>query len=562
MSFFRGIRRIWNETKEDINIITESKGRQPVFNTSCRFRDFGFKDENSHFYSPPLWSALPSTFIICQECFITSIAPTPFAGSFGRVFKEPGQFVQCDFSNPLNKSAWKACVEIGTEAPLVQHLKESAVLQANLSLCPMEAASTGPLSNGRNIGFHALKSQIQNNDSFNICEHHYATTVQATWAEDEFACLPQRSSDTFCDFGSSDPWSRIAFIFAKQNTNTKIFEEWTLDYRRYPRCTRFIQPGRTKYILPIVQEPSASQVQFCETCYRLILAPHAVLRSHFQEISGTQCPSRALCSFNHASAYSYMEVLLKVSWKQDATIFLDFARNQPPIPPCPGSFVVTDMEAWYGSEALPGFVSCENCYQEIILPSHLHASFERLQKEEVGTVHNCEMAFDDIRTLFANISETGGIDHFRAGMEEITRRAQSAQVAEQVCQTSNPTPEEHLTAVRETPQEMQQLEMVRFEMRDLRMAIDRLNSLGAEQARQGAIMRGMGGGSELIGNPSPYEVSDGYGNWFANRSLADSSALQIQAERNWKEAMRLQSILSERSFQLETMEKSLTGTIQ
>lgn len=95
---------------KDRIIINQAAGRQAIFNTHCRFKDFGFYDpaNPTPFYSPRTWSALSQDLKVCQECFIASIAPTPLARSFSRdnrLSQDSEQLIECVFSRSWNEPA-------------------------------------------------------------------------------------------------------------------------------------------------------------------------------------------------------------------------------------------------------------------------------------------------------------------------------------------------------------------------------------------------------------------------------------------------------------------------
>ncbi len=101
-------------------------------------------------------------------------------------------------------------------------MKEVAALKKNFSKCPNEANSISQLPVGERIGFRTLRRHT----TFKICEYHFLDNVQGTWMEDEFVRQDHASSGTLCDFGSFDPFPRIALVLAKRAFNFKIFEDW------------------------------------------------------------------------------------------------------------------------------------------------------------------------------------------------------------------------------------------------------------------------------------------------------------------------------------------------
>lgn len=149
---------------KDRSIIIQAAGQEAIFNTRCRFKDFGFYDPANPipFYSPKIRSALSQDLKVCQECYIASIAPTPLAKSFCRDYTLPQdseQLIECVFSRPCNEPAWKAAIDQGHEGPLVHWMKEVDAQKENLSKCPQEANSISQFPIGERIIFHTLRGR-------------------------------------------------------------------------------------------------------------------------------------------------------------------------------------------------------------------------------------------------------------------------------------------------------------------------------------------------------------------------------------------------------------------
>jgi len=177
--------------------------------------------------------------------------------------------VECLFSDPLNK-AWKASVKQGREEPLVQRLNEIAVLEASCLKCPKEVGASGT------VGFRTLRSQSQHVTPFKICDYRFAAGVQGTWMEDEITRVRSPPSGSICGFGVAEGSATIALCLAKLSFNVKTLDDFGI-----------IEAGSKKYTLPAVHYTSAAHFQVCEGGYRLVFLPHAIVRSHFQEIPGT-----------------------------------------------------------------------------------------------------------------------------------------------------------------------------------------------------------------------------------------------------------------------------------
>lgn len=156
---------------KDRIIMNQAPGKQAVFNTRCRFNDYGFYDPANPipFYFPKIGSALSQDLKVCQECFIASIASTSLVNSFSRdntLAEDSEQLIECVISRSCNEPAWKAAIDQGHEGSLVHWMKEVDAQKENLSKCPQEADSVSQLPIGKRIRFHTLRGHT----TFRICE--------------------------------------------------------------------------------------------------------------------------------------------------------------------------------------------------------------------------------------------------------------------------------------------------------------------------------------------------------------------------------------------------------
>ncbi|KAK4978476.1 hypothetical protein LTR66_010568 [Elasticomyces elasticus] len=559
MSFFKEIRRVWHEQKDDDTIIKEAAGRQAVFNTHCRFKDFGFYTPNSTpFYTPKAWSsALPNDFKVCQECFKVSIAPTSLARSFSREVrssKESEQVIECVFSRPFNEPAWRACVEQGQEAPLAQWLQHVAMLETSLSRCPGRTSGHSQSPPGRVVEFRTLRK----NASFRVCEYHFAAVVQGSWMEDEFVHLRNNLSVTTCDFGLSEAPAVIALTLAKRSFNFKMFEDWVRAYQSLSTCNGIIDIGNKKYTLPTVRYTSAKRFQVCETCYRLVFAPHATLKPYFLEISGAENRTRGVCTTRDSSALGYTEALLKATWKHDPVVLLDFARDQASTLTCPGPDFMTKMRVWYGSDDVPGFICCECCFQTVIIPSALYVSFGHFPEADCQSEHCCAMAGPQANALFAAACRVGRVTAFRAGLEEMSAKAQADSAAELRAEQDGLYPENDLSKVRGTALQIQEVEALRDETLRLKSEAQRLLDKGRADFGRGLRMMGYGNASALIGERTTARVYDGHATWFDNSTQANASAMMIEGRLVLQEASRLERLVRQRRILLTESKRKLT----
>lgn len=536
------------------DIIKEAAGRQAVFKTRCRYKDFGIYDSNSiPFYNPKAWSALPNDLRVCQECFKASIAPTPLAESFAREIissKDPERIVECVFSRPTNEPAWRASIEQGREAPLALWLEQAAVLEANLSKCPRRPRSDSQSPASGRVGFRALRK----NDSFKVCEYHFAAFVQGTWMEDEFVRLHHISSATICDFGGSEVSATLALTLTKRSFNFKIFEDWARAYQSLSTCNGIIEAGNRTYTLPAVHHTSAQRFQVCETCYRLVFVPHAIIQPRLLEITGAQIRTRGICIMGNSSSFGYIEALLKATWKHDPASFLEFARDQAPIPPCPGPGCLTRMKVWYGSNDVPGFICCESCFLAVVFPSTLCASFGHFPDADCLIEHCCGMSVPQVKALFATACDVGSITAFGTSLEQLVAQAQADSATEQRAEHDDLQPENNLSKVRGTPQQIQQVEALRDEIWKLDSERQQLLDKGVAEFADASVSMGWGHSLALVGGERTTDrVYDGHGTWFDNSTEADASAKMIEARFKMEESSKLEPLIHQRRISLRAL---------
>ena len=532
---------------KDRIIINQAAGRQAIFNTRCRFKDFGFHDPANSipFYSPTIWSALSQDFKVCQECFKASIAPTSLAKSFSRDITSPEdseQFIECVFSRSCNEPAWKSAIDQGHEGPLVRWMKEVAALKENLSKCPKGANSISQLPVGDRIGFHTLRGHT----TFKICEYHFIDNVQGTWMEDEFVRQDHTSSGTLCDFGSFDPFASIALVLAKRAFNFKIFEGWAEAYKYFPACDGIIEAGNKRYTLPAVQCTSAERFQVCETCYRLIFIPHAIIQPQLQEISGAQNHTRGACTIDVQSVTGYIEALLKATWKNSPLILLEFTRDQLPVEPCPGSSSTT-QKSCYGVTGVDAFVCCQSCFRTVVLPSTLYSSFGMFSPSACQMEYSCDLSAPQIRALFTAACEAGTISVFRDGLDSMAG-----------VNNNSLYPEESLSKIRGTPEQIQKVEALKDEILGLQAKSQELETLGSKLYGNAFKAKGYGNAELAIDYNNGRRVHDGHGNYFENSTLSEASALEIEAISKMQEASRLKLLADEKRHYLRRLKEMLT----
>lgn len=181
---------------------------------------------------------------------------------------------------------------------------------------------------------------------------------------------------------------------ADKSFNIKTFEDWLNAQQTLPDCTGVIGPNSKKYILPAVKYTTDNHFQVCERCYRLVFFPHTIVRQCFREISGKPQSGRHVCSVNGGSISGYLEATLKSTWKQDASLLLQHARLQSPIPPCPGAVNNTPMRVWYATMAAENepVTCCESCFHQYVKNTNLFASFKLFANSSSQEAQQCIMS--------------------------------------------------------------------------------------------------------------------------------------------------------------------------
>ena len=537
---------------KDRIIINQAAGQEAIFNTRCRFQDFGYYDPANPipFYSPRIWSALSQDLKVCQECYIASIAPTPLAKSFSRdntLPQDSEQLIECVFSRPYNEPAWKAAIDQGHEGPLVHWMKEVDAQKENLSKCPQEANSFSQLPIGERITFYTLRGHT----TFKICEYHFLYNVPGTWMEDEFVRQDHTSTPagTLCDFGSCDPVASIILVLAKRAFNFKIFEDWARAYQYFPACNGIIEAGNKKYTLPAAVQYTSSEERFqvCETCYRLIFFPHAVIQPQFQEIAGAQNQTRGACTIDILSVMGYLQALLKATWKNNSLILLEFARDQVPVEPCPGSSSTT-QKLWYAVTGVDAFVCCRSCFRTLVLPSTLYSSFRMISPLAGPMEYSCDLSNPQIRAIFVAACEAGRISVFRDGLDK-----RAAEVNDSLY------PEEDLSGLCGTPEQIQQVKALAEEILDLQAEAQNLETFASHLYGNAFMAKGSGAALSLVCDD--YESGiyyDGHGNYFKNSTQAEASALESEANSKSREASRLRLLVDEKRHYLRQQKLMLT----
>ena len=538
---------------KDRIIINQAADRQAVFNTRCRFKDFGFYDPANPipFYIPKIESALSQDLKVCQECFTASIAPTSLAKSFSRdntLAEDSEQLIECTFSRSCNEPAWKAAIDQGHEGPLVHWMKEVDAQKENLSKCPQEANSVSQLPIGERIGFHALRGHT----TFKICEYHFVYNVPGTWMEHEFVRQDHTSPGTLCDFGSCEYGASVAFVLAKRAFNFKIFGDWAQAYQYFPKCNGVIEAGNKKYTLPAVQYTSAERFQVCESCYRLIFIPHAIIQPQLQEIPGDQNHTRVACTIDVRSIVGYLQALLKATWRNNSLILLEFARDEVPVEPCPGSSpTTTTQKLWYGVTGADAFVCCQSCFRTLVLPSTLYSSFGMISPVADGQMeYTCDLSNPQIRELFAAACEAGTISVFLDGLVDINGAADIENSA---------YPEEDLSGICGTPEHIQQVAALAQEIVGLQAEARSLETRGWELCHCAVALESIANITLFATNScnKDYGFYDEHGNYFGNSDLKKASDMDTTGTSMLQQASRLNSLAYEKSLYLSELKSML-----
>lgn len=366
--------------------------------------------------------------------------------------------------------------------------------------------------------------------------------------EDEFVRQDHTSPETLCDFGSCEYVASIAFVLAKRAFNFKIFEDWAQAYQYFPKCNGIIEAGNKKYTLPAVQYTSAERFQVCETCYRLIFIPHTIIRPQLQEIPGAQNHTREACTMNVLSVTGYLQALLKATWKSNSLILLEFARDQVPMEPCPGSSPTTAQKLWYGVTGADAFVCCQSCFRTLVLPSTLYSSFEMISPLADGQMeYSCDLSNPQIHALFVAACEAETISVFLDGLDNGAAEIEDS-----------PYPEEDLCGICGTPEQIQQVEALVEEIMYLQAESRNLQNLGWQMHLNASIVEGAANISLLASGDYGEGIYDEHGKYFESRTLAEASAMKSTADSRLHEASRLNSLAYEKRFYLLELKSMLT----
>lgn len=352
-----------------------------------------------------------------------------------------------------------AAINQGHEGPLVRWMKEVDTQKENLSKCPQEANSISHLPIvGESIRFYTLRGHA----TFKICEYHFLYNIPGTWMEDEFFRQDHTSSPagTLCDFGSCDPIATITLVLAKQAFNFKIFEDWARAYQYLPACNGIIEAGNKKYTLPapVQYTSSAERFQVCETCYRLIFVPHAIIQPQFQEIAGAQNHTRGMymynrCSVPHGVSPSTSQNYLEKQFSH--TLGICTRSGTIPVEPCPGSSSAT-QKLWYGVIGVDAFVCCRSCFRTLVLPFNLYSSFGIISPLAGPAEYSCDLSNPQIRAIFASACEARTISVFRDGLDKMAAEIKNSLY-----------PEENLSGICGTPEQIQQVKALADEILEL-----------------------------------------------------------------------------------------------
>ena len=543
-------------------IISQAAGRQAVFNTHCRFKYSGFYDAANPipFYSPKIGSALSQDLRVCQECFIASIAPTFLAESFSRdntLAEDSEQWIECVFSRSWNEPAWKAAIEQGHEGPLVDWMKEIDAREENLSKCPQEANGVSQLPREEKIGFYTLRGH----SAFKICEYHFLYNVPGTCMEDEFVRQDHTSfPGTLCDFGSCNYVASITLALSDRAFNFKIFEDWARAYQSFPACKGIIEAGNKKYTLPAVQYTSAERFQVCETCYHHIFFPHAIIRPQLQEIPGAQNPTRGACTIDVLSVMGYIQTLLKATWKNNSLILLEFARDQVPVEPCPGSSFTATQRLWYGVTGADTFVCCQSCFRTLVLPSTLYSSFGMILPDlaDGQMEYLCDLSNPQIRALFTAACEAGTISVFLDGLHDNNNNNNNNNKRAAAEIENSSYPEKNLSGIYGTPEQIQQVKALADEILYLQAKSQDLETIGSQLYCTATMLHGAGVLRSLDDDNNSEAFYDQHGNYFENSTVAEASVMHNTATSRLQEASRLKLLADEKRLYLLQLKSMLT----
>ncbi|KAI1387132.1 uncharacterized protein F4822DRAFT_274985 [Hypoxylon trugodes] len=146
--------------------------------------------------------------------------------------------------------------------------------------------------------------------------------------------------------------------------------------------------------------PKASEFHICSRCY--VDHIHGTrFQNSFQSKKFDDGGAR-ICRFSKPRMKDHLFKAALSSGSLD--LALDWMRSRLQIPDCKGTDGVKGSAGvkWYRakSNAIPGFVTCEACYEDLILTSQLSTNFEPTHPHPVGETWSCDVAVPFVEKEF------------------------------------------------------------------------------------------------------------------------------------------------------------------
>jgi hypothetical protein len=418
---------------------------------------------------------------------------------------------------------------------LMWRVNEIAALEYNLAKCPSSVNKEAVTERG--MQFFTLHVHVILSNHFRVCELHFAGYIRGTWIANAFARLPLLQNSR-CDFDSSG--AGIALMLAKRDFSIKVFSDWATAYKSFAECSGITDIGDVMLDLTSLgYSATAEPFQICGTCYHLIFKPHFVLKSYFRQ--NRIRSDRRLCHARGPGGHDILLAALKATWTQDTTVFLQQVRYSMVIAPCPGSQLCSaPVPSQYYCAAFPQFDCCDRCFQQIVLPSSLYASFT--PREQTVQLMGCDMAHPDIRSIFDAATTTEYISDFVQGVSTLLARTKmdtQAVAARNAQSNFAATPEAYISMCRSTPQQLAELQRLRDEV--ILLANKQLLATAeANNAYLNGTLRQSSGRVLAACQHAIYKrYCDGHGKRFDTESEARGSQRRAEARMMQNGALRM-----------------------
>lgn len=176
------------------------------------------------------------------------------------------------------------------------------------------------------------------------------------------------------------------------------------------------------------------------------------------------------------SVMGYFQTLFKTIWKNNSLILSEFARDQVPVEPCPGSSFSATQRLWYGGTGAETFVCCQSYFRSLVLPSTPYSSSGMILPNlaDGHIEYSCDLPNPQIRALFTAACEVGTISVFLDGPLDNNNKRAAAKMENSIY------PEENLSGICGTPEQIQQVKALVDEVLYLQAESQYLETFGSQ----------------------------------------------------------------------------------